>query len=186
MTLTLCPSPSPQPLRSSVFEPRRSSEASSSRPEVAGHFPRRIRPTARRSRDVAACEAEEVDLAVRSARKSFESGAWSKMRPVDRKKTLLAFADRLEAHAGEIALLDSLEAGKPISDCVNGDIPDTIHCIRWHAELIDKLYDRVAPAGRELGLDHPGTRGCRGGSDSLELSRADGRMEDRTSPGSGK
>ncbi len=68
------------------------------------------------------------------------------MRPVDRKKTLLAFADRLEAHADEIALLDSLEAGKPIGDCVNGDIPDTIHCIRWHAELIDKLCDRIAPA----------------------------------------
>jgi len=98
---------------------------------------------------VAACEAEDVDLAVRSARKAFESGVWSKMRPVDRKKTLLAFADRLEAHADEIALLDSLEAGKPISDCVNGDIPDTIHCIRWHAELIDKLYDRIAPAPAE-------------------------------------
>ncbi len=50
---------------------------------------------------VAACEAEDVDLAVRAARKAFESGVWSKMRPVDRKKTLLAFADRLPASRAE-------------------------------------------------------------------------------------
>ena len=88
-------------------------------------------------------------LAVRAARKAFESGAWSKMRPTDRKKLLLAFADRLEAHLGELALLDCLEAGKPIGDCVNGDMPDTVHCIRWHAETIDKLYDRVAPTAAD-------------------------------------
>lgn len=96
--------------------------------------------------EIAACDAPDVDRAVKAARKAFEEGAWSRSKPADRKKVLLAFADRLEAHAGEIALLDSLEAGKPISDCAGGDIPDTIHCIRWHAELIDKLYDQVAPA----------------------------------------
>ena len=99
--------------------------------------------------EVSACEAPDVDLAVGVARKAFESGAWSKMRPADRKKVLLAFADRLEAQLGELALLDCLEAGKPISDCVNGDMPDTVHCIRWHAETIDKLYDRVAPTAAE-------------------------------------
>jgi gamma-glutamyl-gamma-aminobutyraldehyde dehydrogenase len=105
--------------------------------------------TGKKLTEVSACDAADVDLAVRAARMVFESGAWSKMRPADRKKLLLAFADRLEAQLGELALLDCLEAGKPISDCINGDMPDTVHCIRWHAETIDKLYDRVAPTAAE-------------------------------------
>ena len=98
---------------------------------------------------IAEGDAEDVDRAVKAARKSFEGGAWSRMKPSDRKKVLLKWADLLEASAGEIALLDSLEGGKPIADCVNMDIPDTIHCLRWHAEVIDKLYDRVSPTGPE-------------------------------------
>ena len=62
---------------------------------------------------------------------------------------MLKYVELLERNAMEIALLDSLDAGKPIYDCVNIDIPDTIHCIHWHAELIDKLYDRMAPTGPE-------------------------------------
>jgi len=98
---------------------------------------------------VAACEAADVDLAVRSARKAFQGGAWSRMSPLNRKKVLLKFADLLEANAAELALLDCLEGGKPIGDCVNTDLPETIHCIRWHAETLDKLYDRIAPTGPE-------------------------------------
>ncbi|HEY5911922.1 MAG TPA: aldehyde dehydrogenase [Verrucomicrobiae bacterium] len=113
---------------------------------------------------IAECDAPDVDRTVKAARKAFESGVWSRMKPADRKKILLKFADRLEANAGEIALLDCLEAGKPISDCVNMDIPDTIHCLRWHAETIDKLYDRVSPTGPEnLGLvirEPVGVVGC--------------------------
>ena len=76
----------------------------------------------------------------------------------------LKFADLLEANAGELALLDTLEAGKPIGDCATMDIPDTIHCLRWHAEAIDKLYAHVAPTGPEnlaLILREPiGVVGC--------------------------
>jgi len=99
----------------------------------------------RKLADIAACEIEDVNRAVQAARKTFEAGVWSKMNPGDRKRVLLKYVELLEANAMEIALLDSLDAGKPICDCVNLDIPDSIHCIRWHAELIDKLYDRVAP-----------------------------------------
>lgn len=60
---------------------------------------------------------------MKPARKAFESGVWSKMRPADRKQILLKFADLLEASSGEIALLDAVEAGKPVTDCVNIDIP---------------------------------------------------------------
>jgi 4-(gamma-glutamylamino)butanal dehydrogenase len=113
---------------------------------------------------VAEGEAEDIDRAVQAARRAFESGAWARLKPADRKKTLLAFADRLEAQAGELALLDCLEAGKPITDCATLDIPDTIHCLRWHAEAIDKTYDRVSPTGPEnlaLILREPvGVVGC--------------------------
>ncbi|HVT83334.1 MAG TPA: aldehyde dehydrogenase [Phycisphaerae bacterium] len=98
---------------------------------------------------IAECDAADVDRAVHAARKSFESGVWSRMKPSDRKKVLLKWADLLEANLQEIALLDSLEGGKPIGDCINMDIPDTIHCIRWHAEVTDKMYDRVSPTGPE-------------------------------------
>jgi gamma-glutamyl-gamma-aminobutyraldehyde dehydrogenase len=98
---------------------------------------------------IASCDAVDVDRAVHAARRAFESGAWSRMSPAGRKKVLLAFADLLEANAGELALLDTLDGGKPISDCTAIDIPDTIHCIRWHAEIIDKIYSHVAPTGPE-------------------------------------
>lgn len=99
---------------------------------------------------IAACEPDDVNRAVKVARKTFESGVWSRMKPSDRKAVMLKFVKRLEANAMEIALLDSLDAGKPIYDCVNIDIPDTIHCIHWHAELIDKLYERTSPAGPDI------------------------------------
>jgi len=99
--------------------------------------------------DIAACDAADVDRAVMAARVSFESGVWAGVKPSQRKSVLLAFADLLEQHALELALLDCLEAGKPITETATLDIPDTIDCIRWHAELADKLYERVAPTGPE-------------------------------------
>lgn len=99
--------------------------------------------------DIAACDSRDVDRAVKAARTAFEGGVWSGLAPAARKAILLDYAKLLETHAFELALLDSLEAGKPISDTAALDIPDTIDCIRWHAELIDKLYERLAPAGPE-------------------------------------
>ena len=113
-------------------------------------FPTENPATGKVLAQVAACEAANVNLAVRSARKAFEGGAWSRMPPLNRKKVLLKFANLLEANAAELALLDCLEGGKPIGDCVNTDVPETVHCIRWHAETLDKLYDRVAPTGPEI------------------------------------
>lgn len=99
--------------------------------------------------DIASCDGEDIDQAVRAARASFEAGVWSGLKPSERKSVLLDFADLLEAHALELALLDCLEAGKPITETATLDIPDTIDCIRWHAELVDKLYERLAPTGPE-------------------------------------
>ncbi len=109
--------------------------------------------TGRTLAEVAECDAADVDRAVAAARRAFEAGAWSRRAPAERKRVLLRFAELMERHARELALLDALEAGKPIADCTAIDIPDAIACIRWHAEAIDKLYGEIAPTGPDnLGL----------------------------------
>ncbi|MDP5209662.1 aldehyde dehydrogenase [Microbulbifer sp. 2205BS26-8] len=96
---------------------------------------------------IACCGPEDADLAVRVARETFESGTWSTMPPTERKKVLVCFAELIEAHRVEIALLESLDAGKPIADAMAVDVPGAATTIRWSGEAIDKLYDEVAPTG---------------------------------------
>ncbi|WP_412024419.1 aldehyde dehydrogenase [Burkholderia cepacia] len=96
---------------------------------------------------IAACNAADVDIAVANAKHAFEDGRWRKLPPASRKAVLLKFADLLERHAHELATMESLDSGKPIRECQNTDVPETIHTIRWHAELIDKIYDNTAPVG---------------------------------------
>ena len=91
----------------------------------------------------------DVDRAVRAARAAVEHGPWSTMAPVERKRVLQRVADAIDANVEELALIESLDAGKPIADCRAIDIPDTAATIRWHAEAIDKLNDDVAPTGRD-------------------------------------
>ena len=109
--------------------------------------------TGRELARIAAGGAADIDAAVRAARRVFETGTWSRMAPAERKKTLLRYADLLEANLEELATLDALEAGKPITDCLEVDLPDTIRTFRWYAEAIDKIFDAVAPTGADaLGL----------------------------------
>ncbi len=96
--------------------------------------------------EIAACGAEDVDFAVHKAREAFEDGRWSRMHPSDRKDILIRFAKLLTRNARELAVMESIDSGKTIYDCETVDIPETIHCIKWHAEAIDKIYDQVAPA----------------------------------------
>lgn len=98
---------------------------------------------------IAECDAADVGRAVAAARRAFEGKHWSRIAPAARKRVLLRFADLIEDHANELAVLDSLEAGKPISDCINLDIPDTVTSIRWHAEAVDKMYDQLSPTGTD-------------------------------------
>jgi 4-(gamma-glutamylamino)butanal dehydrogenase len=102
---------------------------------------------------VAACGPEDVDMAVRSALRAFESGTWRGLAPVERRAVLLKLADLIGEHAQEIALLDAVDAGKPISDCEQIDVPDTINTLRWYAEAIDKRFGAISPTGEDnLGL----------------------------------
>src|SRR5262249_33644114 len=65
----------------------------------------------------------------------------------DRKKVLLRYAELIEANAAEIAHLDSIDAGKPIADCEDEDLPDVITNVRWFAEAIDKVFGKISPTG---------------------------------------
>ena len=103
--------------------------------------------------EVTAGDSTDIDRAVAAARRSFEDGRWSRRAPADRKTILLRLADLIEANAEELATLDALEAGKPITDTRDVDLPDTVKTFRWYAEAIDKVFDAVAPTGPEaLGL----------------------------------
>jgi 4-guanidinobutyraldehyde dehydrogenase/NAD-dependent aldehyde dehydrogenase len=98
---------------------------------------------------VASTDVADVDLAVAAARRSFESGAWSRQPPRERKRVLLRFAELILEHRDELALLETLDMGKPISDSLAVDVNSTARCIAWYAEAIDKIYDEVAPTGHD-------------------------------------
>ncbi|MDK1378707.1 MULTISPECIES: aldehyde dehydrogenase [unclassified Sinorhizobium] len=97
--------------------------------------------------EIAACDSADVDFAVAKAKEAFEDGRWHLRSPGERKEVLLKFARLLERNRHELAVLESLDSGKPIREVQTIDVPDTIHTIRWHAELIDKIYDNTAPVG---------------------------------------
>lgn len=95
--------------------------------------------------DVALCGIEDVELAVRGARQAFDNGSWSEMAPGDRKMIMVRWAELIEENADELALLETLDVGKPISDTVNVDVPSAVRTIRWSGEAIDKVYDQISP-----------------------------------------
>lgn len=95
---------------------------------------------------IAACGPEDVDYAVTVARKTFNDGAWSKMHPSERKTIMIKWTKLIESHSLELAVMESLDSGKPISDCVTIDLPETIECLAWNAEAVDKLYGQISPA----------------------------------------
>jgi len=101
--------------------------------------------TGRELAGVALCGSEDAELAVKGARATFESGVWSRMAPMDRKMVLVRWAELIEQHADELALLETLDVGKPISDTTNVDVPATVRTIRWSGEAIDKVYDEIPP-----------------------------------------
>ena len=102
---------------------------------------------------IAACGPDDVDHAVKKARQVFDAGTWSRTHPSERKSAMIKLAKLMKRHRHELAVLESLESGKPVRDCATIDIPETIACLIWYAEAADKLYDQVAPAGDDaLGL----------------------------------
>lgn len=100
--------------------------------------------------NVAHCGRAEVDVAVQAARRAFEQGVWRGLNPRERKAIMLRWAATIRAHAQELALLETLDAGKPIGDTTTVDVPGAAYCIEWFAEAIDKVGGEVAPADHHL------------------------------------
>ncbi len=98
---------------------------------------------------VASCKKADVDRAVAAARKAFEEGPWRRLAATQRKKVLLRLAELIRQNRDELALLETLDMGKPIRDSSKIDIPLVADCFAWYAEAVDKLYDEVAPTGAE-------------------------------------
>ena len=90
---------------------------------------------------------EDIDRAVAAARRSFEDRRWADMSPAKRKILLLKLAESMRANRDELALLESLDVGKPIRDTLSVDVPSAAKTIQWFAETIDKVYGEVGPTG---------------------------------------
>jgi gamma-glutamyl-gamma-aminobutyraldehyde dehydrogenase len=96
---------------------------------------------------ISTADAGDVDLAVEKAREAFDQGRWSRMHPTARKEVLIKLCKYMTRRKCELAVMESIDSGKPIRDCELIDIPEAIHCLKWHAEAIDKIYDQTGPAG---------------------------------------
>jgi len=94
---------------------------------------------------VARGNAADIDVAVRAARACFEAGVWRKADPQHRKRVLLRFAELIRNDIEHLALLETLDVGKPIVNSVDVDVTNCANCIAYYAEFADKLYDEVAP-----------------------------------------
>jgi len=99
----------------------------------------------RKLADVARCDSSDVDAAVTAARAAFDDRRWAGKSPEERKSTMGKFADLILKHADELALLETLDMGKPIKYSLCVDVPAVARCIRWYGEAIDKVYDEIAP-----------------------------------------
>lgn len=116
------------------------------RPSVSGRTFQTINPaTEEVICEVAEGDKEDVDLAVHAARSAFESGPWSRMDARDRGRLLLKLADLMEQNLDELAALETLDNGKPISDARAADLPLAIDCLRYYAGWSDKIHGDTIP-----------------------------------------
>ncbi|MDJ0694901.1 MAG: aldehyde dehydrogenase family protein [Mastigocoleus sp. MO_167.B18] len=94
---------------------------------------------------VAQADAVDVDKAVKVARTAFKEGDWPKMSASERGKLLYKLADLIEAHADELAQLETLDNGKPLKESSHTDLPLTIACYRYYAGWADKIQGKTIP-----------------------------------------
>lgn len=107
---------------------------------------------------VAACGEGDIDRAVSAARNAFEGGRWKDLAPRERKARMLKLSELMEDHAEELALLETLDVGKPITQSRAVDVPLAIGSLRYYAETIDKTYGEVGPSPVErlsYAIDEP-------------------------------
>ncbi len=95
--------------------------------------------------NVAEGDKEDVDRAVRAARRAFESGPWHTMSPSQRGQIIYRLADLIEKHADEFAQLESLDNGKPLTVARAADVPLTIDHFRYMAGWATKIEGTTIP-----------------------------------------
>ena len=95
--------------------------------------------------DVASGKSADIDLAVMAARAAFNARTWAGKTPRERKQTMIKFADLIIKNREELALLETLDMGKPITASLNVDVNSAANSLRWFGEAIDKVYDEIAP-----------------------------------------
>ena len=93
--------------------------------------------------DVASCKVADIDLAVIAARTAFNARTWAGKSPRERKQTMIKFADLILQNREELALLETLDMGKPITASLNVDVNSAANSLRWFGEAIDKVYDEI-------------------------------------------
>ncbi|PCI52708.1 MAG: aldehyde dehydrogenase PuuC [Alphaproteobacteria bacterium] len=99
--------------------------------------------------NIASCDQADVDQAVISARAAFNEGRWSRLHPKERGKILIRLADLIEQHADELAVLETLDVGKPITYSLTIDVSRAATTLRWYGEAADKTLDEVAGTGSD-------------------------------------
>ena len=95
---------------------------------------------------VAEGDQEDIDRAVKAARRAFDDGKWAAMRPAERQRLLLAIADLIERHGKELAQLETLDNGKSLNESQNVDIPAAAETFRYYAGWVTKNYGETIPS----------------------------------------
>ncbi|MDB5532889.1 MAG: betaine-aldehyde dehydrogenase, partial [Hyphomicrobiales bacterium] len=106
--------------------------------------------TAKQIASVAAGDKADVDLAVRAARKAFDHGPWSKMSPADRARLIYRLGEAIEAHGDELALLETLDNGKPLRVARAIDVASSAEKLRYYSGWATKL------SGKTVDVSLPG------------------------------
>jgi len=95
--------------------------------------------------NIASCGAEDLDYAVKKARQAYDKGVWSRMHPSERKGIMIHLVKLMKRNRHELAVMESVDSGKPIRDCALLDLHEVIECIAWYAEAADKIYNQISP-----------------------------------------
>src|SRR5438445_12231546 len=90
--------------------------------------------------------AEDVERAVRAARRAFDEGRWPHVPPPERERFLLKVADLIETHADELAQLETLDNGKPLMESRHVDIPAAADTFRYYGGWVNKIYGETNPS----------------------------------------
>ena len=94
---------------------------------------------------VAEGDAADIDLAVKAARRAFDSGPWRKMDARDRGRLINRLADLVEEHIDDLAELETLDNGKPLAEARHGDLPMVVDTFRYYAGWADKIQGQTIP-----------------------------------------